>query len=73
MGIGSEYKKSVIVPLQIGVVFNYRTFVLCRLSVIVPLQIGVVFNYAFAGHMGRKVIVPLQIGVVFNDPRCFVL
>ena len=38
--------EGVIVPLQIGVVFNQLVALLGRRPVIVPLQIGVVFNYS---------------------------
>ena len=43
-----EVKESglnVLVPLQIGVVFNKRISDMIAADVIVPLQIGVVFNY----------------------------
>ena len=56
----------VLVPLQIGVVFNSLYTLIAVVVVIVPLQIGVVFNL-IDWYMDRKaVIVPLQIGVVFN-------
>ena len=49
----------VIVPLQIGVVFNILRLGTGLLFVIVPLQIGVVFNQMKNLFSIRIVIVPL--------------
>ena len=49
----------VIVPLQIGVVFNILRLGTGLLFVIVPLQIGVVFNTEDARFGTCQVIVPL--------------
>ena len=57
---------SVLVPLQIGVVFNRSRAARCDATVLVPLQIGVVFNHLCGLYHLMVVLVPLQIGVVFN-------
>ena len=62
----NERTHCVIVPLQIGVVFNHIKPYQAVVSVIVPLQIGVVFNKRISDMIAADVIVPLQIGVVFN-------
>ena len=59
----------VLVPLQIGVVFNLSANFEEKKEVLVPLQIGVVFNVHNTRNGKQEVLVPLQIGVVFN--KCF--
>ena len=50
---------TVIVPLQIGVVFNQKESIMKKIYVIVPLQIGVVFNSSFIGYVSPLSYRPL--------------